>query len=243
MATPLKQIQRELEAAGDPDKARFLQGFFKTGPGQYAEGDRFRGLTVPVTRAIAKRYLALTWGELDSLLRAPFHEDRLAALMVLTLRAEAKKASPVEKERILDFYLARTRFVNNWDLVDLSAPSVVGRRLVERNDPSLLFKLALSSLLWERRIGMVASHAFIRARQTPVAYILAEMLLGDRHDLMHKASGWMLREAGKRDPAGLKTFLGKHAGVMPRTMLRYSIERLSPAERLRWMQVRSAPAT
>jgi 3-methyladenine DNA glycosylase AlkD len=237
MTSSLAHIQHELEAAGDPEKARFLQGFFKTGPGQYAEGDRFRGLTVPVTRAIAKRHPDLTWSDLDRLLRAPFHEDRLAALMILTLRVEKKKALPAEKDRVLDFYLARTRCVNNWDLVDLSAPVVVGERLVERNDPSLLFRLALSSLLWERRIGMVASYAFIRARQTPVAFILAGMLLGDRHDLMHKAAGWMLREAGKRDLRGLKLFLKKHAAVMPRTMLRYAIEKFSPAERLHWMTV------
>ena len=232
---PLAILQRELEAAGDPAKALFLHRFFKTGPGQYAEGDRFRGLTVPVTRALARRHGDLSWGDLDRLLRSPFHEDRLAALMILARRAGAKRAAPADKDRALDFYLARTRFINNWDLVDLSAPAVVGARLVERNDPSLLFSLARSSLLWERRIGMVGSYAFIRARQTSVAFILAGILLEDRHDLMHKAAGWMLREAGKRDLRGLVLFLERYAAVMPRTMLRYSIEKFTPAERHRWM--------
>ena len=231
-------IQRELEEAGDPAKAVFLQRFFKTGPGGYAEGDRFRGLTVPVTRAIARRYQDLAERDLDRLLRSPFHEDRLAALMILVFRAG--RASPAEKDRLLAFYLARTARINNWDLVDLSAPAVVGERLVERGDPALLFELVRSSSLWERRIGMLGSLAFIRAGRPSVAFGLAEKLLGDRHDLMHKAAGWMLREAGKRDLAGLIKFLEKHAAVMPRTMLRYSIEKFAEPERRRWLAEGSA---
>lgn len=236
MSREVHAIQKELAAAGDSAKAALLRRFFKTGPGEYGEGDRFRGVTVPAVRAIARRHPDLPEAELDLLLASPWHEDRLCALLILTLRAEAKRTPAAEKDAIFAFYLARTPRINNWDLVDLSAPAVVGRRLVERNDPSPLFELARSSLIWERRIGMVGSHAFIRERQTSVAFILADMLLGDRHDLMHKAAGWMLREAGKRDLDGLRHFLRARAGAMPRTMLRYAIERFPEPERLKWLR-------
>jgi 3-methyladenine DNA glycosylase AlkD len=234
----LAAIQRELEAAASPAKAKTLLWFFKTGPGEYGEGDRFRGIVVPVLRAIAKRHRALGWGDLARLLKSPFHEDRLAALMILTLRVE--KASPEEKDRALAFYLARTRYINNWDLVDLSAPSVVGERLLEKKETALFFELIHSPVLWERRIAMVGSYAFIRKGETTVAYQLAEQLLSDSEDLMHKASGWMLRESGKRDLAGLVTFLETHASRMPRTMLRYAIEKFAEPERRRWLAVRKA---
>ncbi len=236
----LEGIQRELEAAGNPAKAKTLQWFFKTGPGDYGEGDRFRGIVVPVLRSISRRHRELGWGDLSRLLRSPFHEDRLAALMVLVLRVE--KASAAEKDRAMAFYLARTRFINNWDLVDLSAPAVVGERLREKKETARLFELVRSPVLWERRIAMVGSYAFIRAGCPAVAFRLAARLLTDPEDLMHKAAGWMLREAGKRDPAGLVAFLERHAPRMPRTMLRYSIERFSEPERRRWLAVRKAPA-
>lgn len=234
-APSLAAMQRELAAAGDPVKAVFLMRFFKTGPGQYGEGDLFRGITVPVLRAIVGRHRDLAWGEVSRLLRSPYHEDRLAALMVLVFRVS--KGSPAVKDRALAFYLARTRWINNWDLVDLSAPRIVGERLVEKGDPALLFSLAESSDLWERRIAIVGSYAFVRSGGTAVTLALAEKLLGDREDLMHKATGWMLREAGKRDPGGLAGFLERHAGVMPRTMLRYAIEKYPPEERKRWLAV------
>jgi 3-methyladenine DNA glycosylase AlkD len=232
----LEAIQRELEAAADPAKAKTLQWFFKTGPGEYGEGDRFRGIVVPVLRAIAKRHRALGWGDLTRLLKSPFHEDRLAALMVLTIRVE--KATPAEKDRALAFYLARTRHINNWDLVDLSAPDVVGDRLWEKKETALLFELVRSPVLWERRIAMVGSYAFIRKGEPAVAFRLAAKLLDDAEDLMHKASGWMLREAGKRDPAGLAAFLEAHAPRMPRTMLRYAIEKYPEPERRRWLAIK-----
>jgi 3-methyladenine DNA glycosylase AlkD len=235
MGQLITAFRRELAKAGDPAKAVFLLRFFKTGPGQYGEGDLFRGITVPVLRAIARRYQDLPWGAISDLLRSPYHEDRLAALMVLVFRVA--EAAPAVKDRALAFYLARTRWINNWDLVDLSAPQIVGQRLVEKRDPALLFALAQSPMLWKRRIAIVGSYAFIRSGATEVTLGLAEKLLGDKQDLMHKATGWMLREAGKRDLPGLTDFLGRHAGAMPRTMLRYAIEKLPPEERKRWMAV------
>ncbi len=236
MRMSLEPLQRDLEAAADPDKAKILRRFFKTGPGEYGEGDRFRGIPVPLLRAIAKRHRDLGWGDLNRLLRSPWHEDRLAALMLLAMRAE--QGAPAEKDRVLSFYLARTRFVNNWDLVDLSAPDVVGTRLVETNEPGLLFELVRSPVLWERRIAMVGCFAFIRSGRSDVAFALAEKLLNDAEDLMHKAAGWMLREAGKRDRAGLTGFLEQHAARMPRTMLRYAIEKFPAPERRRWLAIR-----
>lgn len=233
MGASLKSVRQELEAAASPAKAKVLRWFFKTGPGEYGEGDRFRGIVVPVLRAIAKRHRSLGWGDLGRLLRSPFHEDRLAALMILVLRVE--KAAPAEKDRAMAFYLARTRHINNWDLVDLSAPAVVGARLVEKNEPALLFELVRSPVLWERRIAMVGSFAFIRGGRPGVAFALAERLLGDSEDLIHKAAGWMLREAGKRDRAGLVAFLESHAAAMPRTMLRYAIEKFPEPDRRRWL--------
>jgi len=230
----LTAIRRDLNAAANPAKATVLQRFFKTGPDEYGEGDRFRGITVPVLRALAKRHRDLGWGDLDRLVRSSWHEDRLAALMLLVMRVE--KGTPAEKDRTLDFYLARTRFINNWDLVDLSAPDIVGARLVEKNAPGLLFELVRSPVLWERRIAMVGSYAFIRSGRMEVTTALAAKLLNDAEDLMHKAAGWMLREAGKRDPAALIGFLTRHAGRMPRTMLRYAIEKFDATERQRWMK-------
>jgi 3-methyladenine DNA glycosylase AlkD len=229
-------IVRELAASGNPQDARFLQGFFKTGPGQYGEGDRFLGIRVPVLRRIARRYGGLPLRDALALLHSPWHEARFLALVIL-VNAYARADGPA-REEIFVAYLANASSINNWDLVDSSAPAILGEHLLARacagNDEdgqALLDRLAGSDLLWERRIAVLASAAFIRAGRFEPTLRLAACLLGDAHDLMHKAVGWMLREVGKRDRSALETFLAAHYRVMPRTMLRYAIERLPEPRR------------
>ncbi len=229
-------IVRELESSGDAGDARFLQGFFKTGPGQYGAGDRFLGIRVPVLRRIARRHRGLPLRDALALLHSPWHEARFVALVILVdayTRAEASV-----REEIFDGYLANAACINNWDLVDSSAPTIVGEHLLARaragNDAqaqTLLDRLAGSDLLWERRIAVLASAAFIRAGRFDPTLRLAARLLGDPHDLMHKAVGWMLREVGKRDRSALEAFLAARYRAMPRTMLRYAIERLPEPRR------------
>jgi 3-methyladenine DNA glycosylase AlkD len=206
--------------------------FFKTGPGQYGEGDRFLGIKVPVVRRLAREFGPLALGEASRLLDSEFHEARLLALHALVRWYE--KGNAEARQAIHDLYLARTDRVNNWDLVDTSAPGIVGRHLADR-DRTILDRLVGSASLWERRIAIVATQHFIRNNETTDTFRLAAALLPDRHDLIHKAAGWMLREAGKRDAAGLERFLAAHASRMPRTMLRYAIERLPEADRRRHM--------
>ncbi len=233
----LSSLRAELRRLTDREKAAFLQGFFKTGPGQYAEGDRFRGITVPVQRALAKRYRHLDFDDAAELLESEWHEDRLVALFLLMHRYE--KGVPPERARIHRHYLARvaTR-VNNWDLVDSSAPTLVGAHLFEAGDASLLARLARDENLWRRRVGIVATLHFIRRGVFAPTLRVAELLLGDRHDLIHKATGWMLREMGKKDAAPLREFLDAHAAVMPRTMLRYAIERMPERERRKYLKAK-----
>jgi len=230
-----KSVQERLAALADPARARILAGFFKTGPGEYGEGDRFRGIPVPMQRRVARDFHGLPLREIDRLLRSPWHEDRLTALLILTLRFP--RAAETEQREIYSFYLRRARRVNNWDLVDLTAPCIVGGWLVGRSIGPLR-RLARSRDLWERRIAMVATFAFIRRGEFGAAEEIAETLLRDPHDLIHKAAGWMLREVGKRDRATLERFLDRHAATMPRTMLRYAIEKFSPARRQRYLRVR-----
>lgn len=213
----------------DPAKAKILSGFFKTGKGQYGEGDRFLGLTVPKTRLLAKEFRALPEADLLSLLRSPWHEHRLCALMILVenFRLGDEKA----RENIFRLYLANTKFINNWDLVDLSAPQIVGGRLKDRSRQPL-YRLARSKLLWERRIAIIACFTFIKAGESADALAIAELLLKDEEDLMHKAVGWMLREIGKRcSEEVLLGFLRKNYSKLPRTTLRYAIERFPEARR------------
>jgi len=231
------QAQSALQQLADPQTARILSGFFKTGPGEYGEGDVFRGIRVPDIRQVACQMAEMPLGDAVRLLKSPFHEDRLCALLILARKFE--RGDEACRKRVYETYVKNTRRINNWDLVDLSAPNIVGAWLLNR-DPAPLRRLAASKNLWERRVAMVATHAFIRAQRYDLTLEIAERLLNDSHDLMHKASGWMLREAGKRDVDVLRRFLRRHAGVMPRTMLRYSIERLSADERQKWMAVRSA---
>jgi len=220
-------------------KARIsdLARFYKTGPGEYAEGDLFLGGTVPQTRSVAKKYQNLELKELEKLFNSPFHEARLCAAIILNHQLEKSK-QPQDRKKLFEFYLKQVKanHVNNWDLVDVSAPRM-GAYLTEVDDPMpLLLKLSKSKSLWERRVSMILTFALIRAGDLEPTIIIAETLLKDDQDLIHKASGWMLRELGKRDVMMLRRFLSEHAHEMPRTMLRYAIEKLPERERKQWLQ-------
>jgi 3-methyladenine DNA glycosylase AlkD len=228
----LQQLKSELYALENPAKAHFLQGFFKCGPGEYAEGDVMLGITVPVQRKVAKKYSGLPLAEIKQLLKSREHEFRFVALVILTLKYQ--KADEAGKRSIAKFYLDHLRYVNNWDLVDTSAPQILGDYLFHYDKSGgrkLLSKLAKSKNLWERRVAMVATQYSIRMNRCELAMEIAELLLNDEHDLIHRASGWMLREAGKRDVGALERFLQKHKAAMPRTMLRYAIEKFPEARR------------
>lgn len=226
-------IQQELEALGNSENAAFLQKFFKTGVGEYGAGDVFRGVRVPVVRSLARKYRSLSLIETEKLLRSPFHEDRLLALVLLVRSFE--KGDEETRKIVYDLYLANARFVNNWDLVDASAPNIVGSYLQDKNRQPL-YALARSSDLWERRIAVMATFYFIRQNDFADALRIAEILLEDREDLIHKATGWMLREVGKRDAEAEKKFLRAFYQKMPRTMLRYAIEKFPADERQRYLR-------
>jgi 3-methyladenine DNA glycosylase AlkD len=231
-----RQITQELAKLADPEQAAVLRRFFKTGPGQYGQGDMFRGIKVPVLRQIVKKYPDLPLADAEKLLHAGHHEDRLLGLLFLV--AGFEKGGAEVRRGIHRLYLDNTRFINNWDLVDVTAPHIVGAYLFDRSRAPLC-RLARSALLWERRIAIVATFYFIRRNQFDDTLKIAGMLLGDKHDLMHKAVGWMLREVGKRDLAAEEGFLQKHCGHMPRTMLRYAIERFAPDKRAGYLHGRS----
>lgn len=225
-------VLTHLERIGSAADARFLQGFFRTGPGEYGEGDRFLGIRVPVLRRLLPETDALPESELDILLQSEWHEARLLALLAMVRRYP--RGTQPEQRRIYRLYLQRTDRINNWDLVDVSAPRIVGAHLAERSRAPL-HRLARSRSLWERRIAILATAWFIRDGEVAETLALAERLLHDRHDLIHKAVGWMLREAWKQDPA-VGAFVAAHCREMPRTMLRYAIERQSPAQRQRYLK-------
>lgn len=226
-------IQQQLDALSTPEKRDFLPYFFKTGKGQYGEGDKFLGVVVPDIRKVAKQNKNLDFDVLTALLNNEYHECRLCALLILV--EQFKKAKEDDRKKIVDFYLAHTHRINNWDLVDLSAKDIVGEHLIDK-DRSVLYRLADSSLLWDQRIAVIATFAFIRKGDLKDIFALSEKLLNHKHDLMHKAIGWMLREAGKRDKAALCNFLERYHKEMPRTMLRYSIEKFTPEERAYYMK-------
>jgi 3-methyladenine DNA glycosylase AlkD len=227
------EVRKELKSMADPDKAAILQRYFKTELGQYGEGDIFIGVMVPQSRKVAKKFNQLQLVEVKILLYSHIHEERLVALLILVCRYSSALSSREEKEEIVKFYLNNIKQVNNWDLVDLSAPNILGAHLIDR-DRKLLYRLARSENVWERRIAIIATYHFIRDGDFSDTLKIAEMLLQDRHDLIHKAAGWMLREVGKRDVASEEAFLEKHRSVMPRTMLRYAIERLPESKRLHY---------
>jgi 3-methyladenine DNA glycosylase AlkD len=241
--TTARAVRAALQVHASEERARVSRSFFKTGPGEYGEGDRFLGVTVPDTRAVAKRAATLPETELDRLLASPWHEERLLALLVLVRRYE--KGSREEKAWARAYYRANLARANNWDLVDLSAWQILGRALRDEDlrasprapsPPADLVTLARSPNLWERRVAMVATFAWIKEGEAEPARAIAATLLGDREDLMHKAVGWMLREVGKRaSREALVAFLEAHAEAMPRTALRYAIEHFAPEDRALWL--------
>lgn len=226
------QIQKRLRQFATKEKAALLQRFFKTGPGQYGEGDKFLGVVVPDLRKVMKEFRDAPLAEVTHLLRSEWHEDRMLALLVLVDQFE--RGDEALRDQIYSLYRKNTRYINNWDLVDLTAPKIVGPHL-NGGSRELLYRFVKSKSLWERRIAIVATFHFIRQKDFRDTLALSEMLLGDEHDLMHKAVGWMLREVGKRDQAALEAFLRKHHRAMPRTALRYAIERFPEAKRKRYL--------
>ena len=226
-------IQRELESLGDASRAAHSQRYFKTGPGEYGAGDRFRGMRVPILRGLAKKYQDLPLAAAVRLLQSPCHEDRLLALLLLIRHYD--RGEQVARDKIHRLYLENTRWVNNWDLVDASAPHLVGHYLVNRTKDTLT-RLAASGNLWERRIAIIATLHFIKQHDFEETLRIARVLLGDPEDLLHKAVGWMLREVQKRETTVAEAFLQKHYRQMPRTMLRYAIERLPEARRQAYLQ-------
>jgi 3-methyladenine DNA glycosylase AlkD len=232
-------LVKDLHALARKGRASDLAHFFKTAPGGYGEGDVFIGVVVPDTRVVAKKYIDLSFLELEEIISSPIHEERLCGLIILTLRYKRDKDEQSRK-KIFTFYmkLLRAGHVNNWDLVDVSAP-IIGDFLI--SDPKhleLLEKLSRSKNLWQRRTAMIFTFAFLRKGITGPTIVIAENLLEDSHDLIHKAVGWMLREMGKRDPYLLRSFLKENAPYMPRTALRYSIERLPESERKKWLAIK-----
>jgi 3-methyladenine DNA glycosylase AlkD len=222
-----KDAQEDLRDISNPEIANHSRHFFKTGEGEYGEGDQFLGIRVPNIRKVARRYKKLSLEEVEKLLQSDWHEERLCALIILSNRA--KQADENKLKPIFELYLANTEYVNNWDLVDTSAGDIVGRYLAAK-DRSLLYELADSESLWERRIAIISTFYYIKNDEFGDTLDIAEILLNDHHDLIHKAVGWMLREVGKRDRKVEEKFLDKHLKNMPRTMLRYAIEKF-PEER------------
>jgi 3-methyladenine DNA glycosylase AlkD len=227
-----RMAQKRLRTFASPEQAAILSRFFKTGPGQYGEGDKFIGVKVPTMRKVAREFKNLLLSEVECLLHSDIHEERLLALVILV--GQFEKGDDAIKKRIYNLYLANTCFINNWDLVDLSAPQIIGGYLQNRSRKPL-DRLAKSKSLWERRISILATFYFIRAGDFADTIRIAKLSLDDKEDLIHKAVGWMLREVGKRDVAVLEEFLVKHCGVMPRTMLRYAIERFPEVKRREYM--------
>jgi 3-methyladenine DNA glycosylase AlkD len=227
------EIQRELRNLANKDKAKILQGFFKTGPGEYGEGDVFLGITVPVLRKLSKEYDGIPLSEAIRLLKSSLHEERLLALFLI-IRAFTR-GDELLKKKIYGLYLKNTRFINNWDLVDLSAPNIIGAYLLDKSRRPL-YTLAKSRDLWKRRIAIMATFQFIKQNDFNDTLRISHLLLDDEHDLIHKAAGWMLREIGKRSLATEERFLKQRYKKMPRTMLRYAIERFPEAKRKKYLE-------
>ena len=229
----LADVEHALHDLANRRDAEILQRFFKTGPGEYGEGDRFLGIRVPVLRGLARRYRLLGVEHVLTMLRSPWHEQRLLALLLLV--EQYRRGTDAERERIYQAYLANTGYINNWDLVDASAEHIVGPHLEPRK-MRVLEELARADSVWERRIAMMATFHWIKQREFRPALRIAELLLTDSHDLIHKAVGWMLREIGKRDRRTEERFLDKYHRTMPRTMLRYAIERFPESRRRQYLK-------
>ncbi len=232
------EAQQALRKVARPERVESTKRFFKAYPGGYSEGDEFLSCSVPATRLVAKEFYSMPLSELSKLISSKWHDDRLLALIILV--RQYQKGSEAQRKAIYDFYIKHRVHVNNWDLVDSSAEFIVGPELEGRPDKlKILQELAASDKLWERRIAMLSTFAYIKKGDASDALVIAEQLLHDEHDLIQKAVGWMLREVGKRvDRKVLLEFLDKHAHEMPRTMLRYSIEHLPPEQRLYYMKVK-----
>jgi 3-methyladenine DNA glycosylase AlkD len=232
-------VRTTLKGLASPEAAARATRFFKTGPGEYGAGETFIGVTVPTLRAVSRSFRALPLDEVRALLISPVHEERHLALLILVLRVA--KGDAAHRKQVFEFYLGNTHFINNWDLVDCSAPQVVGGFLMTRpKEP--LFVLANSASLWERRIAIVATQHFVRHGRFAETLAVSELLLGDTEDLIHKATGWTLREVGKKNRAVLEGFLDRHATAMPRTMLRYAIERFPPDQRWAYLRMKPNPS-
>jgi len=229
----LKQLQKELRAFSSKKDAEILQRFFKTGPGEYGEGDVFIGVRVPQIRSVVKKYSNISLSQLTQFLRSSIHEERLAALLILVLKF--KKGSDLDKEKILQIYLKHTKYINNWDLIDLTAEHIVGAFHLDKNK-DLLYELAKSRSMWKRRIAILSTFHYIKSNTFEPTLKIAEALLLDKQDLIHKAVGWMLREVGKRDLVAEERFLRIHYKYMPRTMLRYAIERFPESRRQAYLK-------
>lgn len=226
-------IQKELKNAADPEKAKLLMGYFKTGPGQYGEGDVFRGVMMPVQRGIAKKNAAAPLSEVLTLLKSKHHEDRMVALLILVIKYQ--KGTKQEKREIYETYINNTDRINNWDLIDVTVGHIVGDYVLE-NGGNLLEKFSKSKSMWERRIAIIATGRFIKEGKFEKTLNISKTLLHDEEDLIHKATGWMLREVGKRDMAALEGFLKEHYKTMPRTMLRYAIEKFPEKKRQAYLK-------
>ena len=231
-AAALRSVRRDIRKAADPGRAESHKWFFKTAPGEYGAGDRFLGVTVPQLRAIAREYRDMPLKYVVTLLRSPWHEERLLALLILV--RQYVRADTRTRKAIHQLYLRNTRSINNWDLVDSSAAQIVGAHL-ETGDRRVLRRLARSKSVWERRIAMIATYHYIRRRDFKDALAIAALLRRDEHDLIHKAVGWMLREIGKRDRTAEERFLRQYSHVMPRTMLRYAIEKFPQPLRRKYL--------
>lgn len=234
-----KEARKKLASLASPEAARAAARFFKTGPGQYGEGDTFIGIKVPALRTVCREFRALPLAEIEQLLQSAVHEERLLALMILVL--QMVKCDDATRQQAFDFYLKNIAFVNNWDLVDASAPAIVGGFLMDKPRKPLL-ELAQSTSLWQRRIAIVATQHFIRRGDFESTLAISRRLLKDKEDLIHKAVGWMLREVGKIEQPILEAFLDRHGAVMPRTMLRYAIERFPAERRQAYLRGKQDPA-
>ena len=239
-ASTANQVRAALKKTGNPNKAKIYSRFFKTGKGEYGEGDLFYGITVPEQRKIAREFFAdLPLAEIRKLLAGKYHEERFTALEMLVMKFEAaaKSKNTKAQKEIYEFYLKNTKFINNWDLVDTSAEYIVGAYLLDK-PRKILYTLAKSKDLWEKRIAMISCFKFIKNNQFDDALKIATILMKDDHDLIHKAVGWMLREIGNRNLAVERQFLDKHVLNMPRTMLRYAIERFPEKLRLKYLKIK-----
>ncbi|HYA85731.1 MAG TPA: DNA alkylation repair protein [Nitrospirota bacterium] len=228
-----EEIQKKVRKLANKDKANVLKGFFKTGPGQYGEGDVFLGITVPALRKISQECRNTSVADMVRLLRSSIHEERVLALFLLV--GAYDRGDDAVKKKIYSLYLKNTRYINNWDLVDLSAPNIVGHHLIDKGRKPL-YRLATSRDLWKKRMAILATFTFIRQKDFADTLNISQLLLSDEHDLIHKAVGWMLREVGKRDPQTEEKFLKQHYRIMPRTMLRYAIERFPERKRKKYLE-------